>query len=826
MKPLICLLTISMFAGSASAEEALAARVRQSMDRGIKFLKEQQRFGGGDRWDWESSTITVAQPGGPSCLAMLALLTAGVPTDDAVVKRGLTYIRSLVPMHTYVVGLQTMVLQQAGDVRDLNLIQRNVNWLIDAAVTKGGKLGGGGSLQGWTYNATERSWSDNSNTQYAMLGLWAGQEAGAKVDRKVWEAIHKYYVESQVPGGRNREGLDQAGWVYNNNADNKLSLTMSVAGLCGLYISNQELGENLQGLDTKTGIAKNCGVYPDDDALAKGHRWVGANLAFTLTPHSFYNVYGIERLGRLSGKRFLGDADWYREGCELLTGWTQDGKRKVSDLNQKPGGEWGSGNGIDGDSIISTSFALLFLSKGRTPILISKFAYDKQGDRPGINSGWNRKHSDTRHLVEYSSRELFKRQPLAWQNYDPRLADLTNKAVFDDELATLLQSPVLYINGHEAPQLTTAQKRLLRRYVDEGGFIMAEACCGSPEFAKGFRELMADKEVFGDESPLLPLAPTHPIWSSHTLIPAEMFQSEKIPEAQRIHAIERGCKTVVVFIPQPLAGFWEDGQLMPKPNEIVVNTDRARMAYRLAGNIIAYATGLEPPRPRLDKQKILDNDQKVPKGARYLIELAQIRHDGGDWQPAKNAMRNLALYARDKFQLDVSLAKQEVRPGRGPELWAHKFLYMHGKGRFTIDANEAENLRAHLEAGGTLLADACCGSSDFDKAFRQLTDKVFPGEKLVTIPENDLLYSAELNGQQISQVRARLEKNDGSAEANFRDVKPMLEGIKRNDRWVIIYSKIDIGCALEKNRSSACKGYDPESASRLATAALLYSLQK
>jgi hypothetical protein len=54
----------------------------------------------------------------------------------------------------------------------------------------------------------------------------------------------------------------------------------------------------------------------------------------------------------------------------------------------------------------------------------------------------------------------------------------------------------------------------------------------------------------------------------------------------------------------------------------------------------------------------------------------------------------------------------------------------------------------------------------------------------------------------------------------------MLEGIKVDGRWVIIYSRYDIGCALEKNKSSACKGYDPDSAMKLATAALLYSLKR
>src|SRR5205807_2627514 len=259
---------------------------------------------------------------------------------------------------------------------------------------------------------------------------------------------------------------------------------------------------------------------------------------------------------------------------------------------------------------------------------------------------------------------------LAWQVFDPRQADLSTEAKFNDELSTLLQSPILYMNGHEAPVLTTAQKRLLRRYVDEGGFILAEACCGSPEFARGFKALMEDKEVFGNESPLLPIDVNHPIWSSHALIPAKVFQGEQWPDEKKVQAVERGCKTVVVFIPQGLAGYWEEDRFAPKVGELVGDV-RSKLAYRLAGNIIAYATGLEPPKPRLDKPKILDpKEDKAALGARYLIELAQVKHDGGDWQPAKNAMRNLALNARDKYLIDVALAKKDVSPSKPAELWS------------------------------------------------------------------------------------------------------------------------------------------------------------
>jgi Domain of unknown function (DUF4159) len=834
MRRILCACLVVLLPVTARAEEPLVEKVRRALDRGVQYLKSQQVDRGAGQWNWENDSLTFLIPGGSSCLAMLALKTAGVPTNDPVVSRGLPYIRSLRPEKTYVVGLQTMVLAEVGDPKDLNTIQNNVNWLIDAAKTRGGRLGNGGKLEGWGYSKGGGERADNSNTQYALLGLLAGRQAGAVIEKGIWEAIHEFYVRSQLKAQVDKNGADAAGWPYVSGEGigrgSNATLTMTAAGLCGLYIAALEVNENKQGLDEKTGIAANCGKYPEDDALARGLRWFTREFRYDDPLHTFYNVYGIERVGRLSGNRFFGEHDWYREGCEYLTG-----VRESRVLTQRAGGEWNGGSQLDNVPVISTSFAVLFLAKGRMPILISKFAYDKAGDRPGDNTGWNRKHHDARNLVDYSSREIFKKLPLAWQAFDPRLADLSTDAKFNEELSSLLQSPILYINGHEAPNLTPAQKKLLRRFVDEGGFIFAEACCGSKEFTAGFKKLMEDKLVFGDESPLMPVDINHPIWSSHTLIPAKVFQGETVPDDMKLMAIERGCKTVVVFSPQPLAGYWEEARFAPRTGEIVGAENRGKLAFRLAGNIIAYATGFEPPKPRLDKPKIIDNKEEVVAGARYLIELAQIRHDGGDWQPAKNALRVLAASMRDQYQLDVALAKVDV-PMTQTRLWQYKFLYMHGRARFTADDNEIGNIRAHLDVGGTILADACCGKKEFDDSFREFARKVFPDARLEPIPEDDELFGEALNGRPLGRLRCRMEKADGSPETNFQDVKPMLEGIRvggvlkdgkmTGGRWAIIYSKYDIGCALEKNKSSACKGYDPDSALKLAQAALLYSLKK
>ena len=56
---------------------------------------------------------------------------------------------------------------------------------------------------------------------------------------------------------------------------------------------------------------------------------------------------------------------------------------------------------------------------------------------------------------------------MSWQ-----VIDITKASVED-----LQQSPVLFINGSEVPDIDEKQGQNLREYVDRGGFIFAEACC-------------------------------------------------------------------------------------------------------------------------------------------------------------------------------------------------------------------------------------------------------------------------------------------------------------------------------------------------------------
>ena len=804
---LVCAFTALLASSSSAAptppEDELVAKVQKSIGRAKSFLIPKQSVKEGN-WEGLVLGLLADQKGGTTALVTLSLLNAGDKKTDPHIARALNYLRTLPPQRTYVVGLQTMVFAEVREARDLALMKRNVDWLFENAIgLKEGKL------QGWSYPGS--TVPDNSNTQYALLGLYAARQAGIEIDDAKWRMIQEYYstnLKTETP----TSGF----WSYHNAkfGDRSASFTMSVAGVCGLIIAGMGLNTSQQQLDEATGIARNCGEYAENSAMAKGMNWVAAhfNFASPTAKSKFYNVYGIERLGRLSGQRFIGPHDWYREGCEFLI------------RSQNPDGSFGqSGAGIDGVQNISTAFALLFLSKGRTPVLISKFAWGDFKDRgngtflevgdprDGVVN-WNRKHNDLRHVTEYASRELFKGEPLSWQVYDVRRQDLAGR---DDailaEIGTLVQSPLVYMNGHTSPRLTGVQKKILKGYIEEGGFLLAEACCGDPEFAQGFRELM--EELF-PETPLRRVPPEHPIWRSfHDVSPADF------PELQ---CIERGCKTVVVFSPKPLAGYWEEGRFIPDKGKVTRN--KGEKAFRLAGNVIAYATGLELPKPKLTVAKVAAKTDDIGP-TRSKLQVAQLKVRG-ESEPAPAAMRNLMAYLKDKTGLDVRNDKKSIDPG-DDALFAMKFMYMHGRKSFQFEDFDLENLRSNLNVGGLLLADSACGKPEFDKAFRAMVAKLFPGHKLEVIPADDPLYSAKLNGgQAITTVRARREKQDGTAELEMRDYTPYLEGIKIDGRWVVIYSKYDIGCALEGHKSSDCLGHDKESALRLAAAAVLYALKR
>ena len=83
------------------------------------------------------------------------------------------------------------------------------------------------------------------------------------------------------------------------------------------------------------------------------------------------------------------------------------------------------------------------------------------------------------------------------------------------------------------------------------------------------------------------------------------------------------------------------------------------------------------------------------------------------------------------------------------------------------------------------------------------------------IPKDDELYS--------TKVGFDLNDSQYTKAAGGGKDYPQLEGVKLGGHWAIIYSKYDIGCALERHTGIECKGYTYESALAIAGNVVQYA---
>jgi hypothetical protein len=749
-------MVLSAFLLSMITPPTHAAVTREEVERaiqeGMRYLKQTQRVDG----SWPDADAEAHT--GTTSLATLALLTAGEPASSQTITRALSFLRNFSPdqlRSVYAVALQTMAFAAADPERDGVKIANNVQWLENAQIRPGDRVSWPGS---WTYSMSKGRNGDNSNTQYALLGLYAASEVGIPVKPEVWTLARNYWEQCQHTDG---------GWAYTPEAQSPVTGSMSCAGISSLVITGLK---RFQGQEFLTGTEiHNCGKGALNTNLQRGIDWmaghfrVGDNFGHG-QQWKFYYLYGMERAGRLTGQRFFGDHDWYREGAEELV-HTQD----------KLQGFW-KGTLFEDREIVATSFALLFLAKGRAPVLINKL-------RHGPRNDWNNDNDDVRNLVDVVSADW--KNLLTWQYVNPN----------DATVEEMLQSPIVFFNGHEAPEFGEEGEKNLRAYVEQGGFIVAEACCSRPEFDRGFRALM--KKLFPEPGyELHPLSEEHPIWRAKHLLD---------PSSIPLWGIEHGCRTVVVYSPDDLSCYWNQAKNSP-------NNTAVLKAVKIGQNIVDYATGRELPADKLVVREVKNFKSEAPK--RGALRIAKLKHSG-EWNIAPLAIPNLMdTLRKPPLNFDVVMSQKELAPN-DPNIVNYPLIYLHGRAAFNLN-DDLETLRRHLDpGGGTIFADAACGSPAFDAAFRKFVAALLPNNPLVPIPRDDEIYTQKV-GFDLSDVQY------SKAAGGGRDL-PQLEGVKLNGHWAIIYSKYDIGCALEHHQGLDCKGYSYESALRIAANIVIYS---
>ena len=116
-------------------------------------------------------------------------------------------------------------------------------------------------------------------------------------------------------------------------------------------------------------------------------------------------------------------------------------------------------------------------------------------------------------------------------------------------------------------------------------------------------------------------------------------------------------------------------------------------------------------------------------------------------------------------------------------------------------------------------------SAEFAKAFRREFKLIFPQHPLARIPVTHPLFSDEFGGTNIAVVQRRKtiqSADNGPLKTVLEKGPPVLEGIKIDDRYVVIFSPYDISCTLDSNVLMSFEGYEQSDAARIAINILFY----
>jgi VWFA-related protein len=340
----------------AQAKEPGDQQIAQAIAKGVEFLKDAQA----DAGEWRDSS----QPQhalGMTALAGLALLENGIAREAREISKAREIVTTLAREadQTYDLALAILFLarcQQTRTASDDSLIQSlgrrlahgdhegiwdySVPLTVEepSADTPRSRLGA--RRKSGRVNRNDSGNGDNSNTQFALLGLWAAGRHGFDSD-SVLESIDGHFRSTQLHDGR---------WGYRINMPG--SEAMSCAGLMGLAIaaSRPSLAER------QTARARGAALAADP-AFQAALRAVGQDARRAGNSSDIYYLWSLERVCVALGLRSLDGFDWYARGAQVLL------DRQESDGGW-PHDRWGR--------LPSTALALLFLRKANLAFEIDR----------------------------------------------------------------------------------------------------------------------------------------------------------------------------------------------------------------------------------------------------------------------------------------------------------------------------------------------------------------------------------------------------------------------------------------------------------------------
>ena len=766
-----CLCLPSTVLAQAPAKEALNAdQVRKAIKRGVDNLKKQQSSDG----SWAGVS---GYQGGSTALITLALLNAGEKASSPQIQKSLELILAIPRSKTYEVSLRVLALSAAdpSGKRYRATIQGDIDWLLKGQTESGG----------WNYG--DAGGPDGSNAQFALLALSEASKYNIQIPKVHWQKAKDYWIglQSRRSGG------------FGYQAGGSVTGSMTCAGIASLIIVRENLFDLAAAAN---GAQANCCGNADDDIqprLDQAFKWLADHFTVKGNPtgpnsqsrQRFYYLYALERAGRFSGRRFLGPHDWYRVGAADLV------------RTQRTSGAWsasGQGRASFGESkaAITTAFSLLFLSKGKRPVVIGKYDH-------GVED-WDQHPRGVHYLTRSIEKDWSTK--LNWQTVRAKGATTND----------LFESPVLFMSGREAIGLTAEEKKTLKEYIENGGFLFAEACqgdgCGDKvPFDNAFRALMT--ELFPD-SKLETLAPDHAIWSAqYKLGPSKTWP---------LLGLQACCRTSVVYCPANLSCYWALNRAGVQQNGNADPRLLQRIEYcKQAGtNVVAYATGRQLKDKPLND--VIDKRATSVLSDRALV-LPKLSHNGGS-DDAPNAWGKILKELSSAEGLEVKTEKKMI-PADEKSLADHPFIFVHGRGKISFTDEERTAIRKYLEMGGFIFADSICASKEFADTFRAEMALILGKDLLKLIPNGHEIWTDEQGryGEPITNVELRIKKPEGGFDKQTFPVPPM-DGITFDGRLVVVFSPYDLSCAMENKSVSDCSGYTRKDAAKIARKIVLYSL--
>jgi hypothetical protein len=406
---------------------------------------------------------------------------------------------------------------------------------------------------------------------------------------------------------------------------------------------------------------------------------------------------------------------------------------------------------------------------------------------------WMTDPGDIRNLLNWTNQQLHIR-------YRAVDTDLTSFSFDPTEL------PILYFTGHDAFALPDETLAKLAQYCNDGGTILGDACCGSDDFDKAFRAMIA--KVF-PKKPMLPLAADHPLLSSFYPLTTVRYKDDKKEwtDVPHLEAVSLGCRAAAIYgggydLSCGWDGHMHDGGKRYMP-------DAAR---QVGANIITYCLATYELGRFLATEKVY---HQKGEATRDQLVIAQVVH-GGDWDTQPASLASLMKYLAENTTVSVQFKKENVDL-RTVDAFAHPILYMTGHDDFKLTEEEVANLRRYLSAGGVLVANACCGRQSFDTAFRREIARVLPDQKLARVAQDHPVYKSVFPIQKVEYTPLVLHEHPGLD-------RPTLEGMTLDNQLRVIYSPLGFVNGWSGAPNPYAREYESTDALKLGINILVYAM--